>query len=418
MIKHKIKGTFQYMLFERFLTRVVKAGQLSVTGPGTKTAQYGIPDPKLVPVAIGIADASTARAIARSPALGAGEAWMDGRMTVAGDDILGLLDLIAYNLRWDWDNKSRVSLWRNTRWITRMLPRNDGTRAKSNVAHHYDLSDRLYDLFLDADRQYSCAYFTDPSNSLETAQKDKLAHIAAKLCLEPGQHVLDIGCGWGGLALYMNRVAGVHVTGVTLSEEQLRVARQRAEDAGVSDNVKFELIDYRKVTGTFDRVVSVGMFEHVGRARYNDFFNTVRDRLTPEGIALIHTIARVDGPGATDPFTARYIFPGGYSPAISEILPPIEQAWLWPTDIEVLRLHYGLTIEEWYRRVVAKRAEIETLYDARFYRMWTFYLSAAIIAFRHDGHCNVQIQLSRKRDAVPLTRDYMFEREREYRALG
>lgn len=406
------------MLFERFLTRVVKAGQLSVTGPGTKTAQYGIPDPKLVPVAIGIADASTARAIARSPALGAGEAWMDGRMTVAGDDILGLLDLIAYNLRWDWDNKSRVSLWRNTRWITRMLPRNDGTRAKSNVAHHYDLSDRLYDLFLDVDRQYSCAYFTDPSNSLETAQKDKLAHIAAKLCLEPGQHVLDIGCGWGGLALYMNRVAGVHVTGVTLSQEQLRVARQRAEDAGVSDNVKFELIDYRKVTGTFDRVVSVGMFEHVGRARYNDFFNTVRDRLTPEGIALIHTIARVDGPGATDPFTARYIFPGGYSPAISEILPPIEQAWLWPTDIEVLRLHYGLTIEEWYRRVVAKRAEIETLYDARFYRMWTFYLSAAIIAFRHDGHCNVQIQLSRKRDAVPLTRDYMFEREREYRALG
>ena len=418
MIKHEIKGTFQYMLFERFLTRVVKAGQLSVTGPGTKTAQYGTPDPKLVPVAIGIADASTARAIARNPALGAGEAWMDGRMTVAGDDILGLLNLIAYNLRWDWDNKSRVSLWRNTRWITRMLPRNDGTRAKSNVAHHYDLSDRLYDLFLDADRQYSCAYFTDPSNSLETAQKDKLAHIAAKLCLKTGQHVLDIGCGWGGLALYLNRVAGVRVTGVTLSQEQLRVARQRAEDAGVTDMVKFELIDYRKVTGTFDRVVSVGMFEHVGRARYNDFFNTVRDRLTPEGIALIHTIARVDGPGATDPFTARYIFPGGYSPAISEILPPIEQAWLWPTDIEVLRLHYGLTIEQWYRRVVAKRTEIEALYDARFYRMWTFYLSAAIIAFRHDGHCNVQIQLSRKRDAVPITRDYMFEREREYRALG
>ena len=405
------------MLLERFLNRVIKIGELVVTGPGTGTVRYGTPDPARAPVKITIKDAATARAIARNPALGAGEAWMDGRLTIENDDVLGLLDLVGYNMRWDWDNKSRVSLWRNTRWINRLLPRNDGTRSKSNVAHHYDLSDRLYDLFLDADRQYSCAYFTDTDNTLETAQKDKLAHIAAKLCLEPGHTVLDIGCGWGGLALYLNRVAGVSVTGVTLSEEQLLVARQRAEAAGVSDKVKFELIDYRNVTGQFDRVVSVGMFEHVGRPRYNAFFDTVRDRLTPEGVALIHTIARVDGPGATDPFTARYIFPGGYSPAISEILPPIEQAWLWPTDIEVLRLHYGFTIDEWYKRVLAHRADIEALYDARFYRMWTFYLSAAIIAFRHDGHCNVQIQLARKRDVVPLTRDYMYAKEKEYRAI-
>lgn len=405
------------MLLERFLNRIIKTGELVVTGPGSATVRYGAPDPVRPPVAIRIKDAATARAIARNPALGAGEAWMDGRLTVENDDILGLLDLVGYNMRWDWENTGRVSLWRNTRWITRLLPRNDGTRAKSNVAHHYDLSDRLYDLFLDADRQYSCAYFTDRSNSLETAQKDKLAHIAAKLCLEPGQHVLDIGCGWGGLALYLNRVAGVSVTGVTLSEEQLAVARARAEAAGVSDKVRFELIDYREVKGQFDRVVSVGMFEHVGRARYDAFFDTVRDRLTPDGVAMIHTIARVDGPGATDPFTARYIFPGGYSPAISEIIPSIEQSWLWPTDIEVLRLHYGFTIDEWYRRVLEMRAEITALYDERFYRMWTFYLSAAIIAFRHDGHCNVQIQLARKRDTVPLTRDYMYDREKEYRAI-
>ncbi len=404
------------MLLERFLKRIITVGELVVTGPCGTTTRYGTPDATRPPVLVTIKDRATARAIARSPALGAGEAWMDGRLTIAQDDIRGLLDLIGYNMRWDWDNKTRVALWRNTRWIARLLPRNDGTRAKKNVAHHYDLSDRLYDLFLDADRQYSCAYFTDPANSLETAQQDKLAHIAAKLRLEPGQKVLDIGCGWGGLALYLNKVAGVCVKGITLSREQLQVARQRAQEAGVADQVTFELIDYREVTGSFDRVVSVGMFEHVGRARYDAFFNTVRDRLTPDGIALIHTIARADGPGATDPFTARYIFPGGYSPAISEIIPSLERAWLWPTDIEVLRLHYAHTIEAWYQRVVAHREQIEALYDARFYRMWTFYLSAAMIAFRHDGHCNVQIQLARRRDSLPLTRDYMFEKEKEYRA--
>jgi cyclopropane-fatty-acyl-phospholipid synthase len=395
------------MLLDRFLKKIVRSGTLDVRVGNGPVVRYGKPEGGRT-IEMTLRDAATARAIARNPALGASEAWMDGRMTIKGDDILGLVDLVAYNMRWDWENKGRVALWNSTRWIVALLPRNDGTRAKSNVAHHYDLSDRLYDLFLDADRQYSCAYFTDPANSLETAQDDKKAHIAAKLCLEPGQRVLDIGCGWGGLALYLNRVAGVEVLGVTLSEEQL---------AGVADKVKFQLIDYRDVTGTFDRIVSVGMFEHVGRKRYQAFFDTVRDRLTPDGVALVHTIMRAEGPGATDPFTTKYIFPGGYVPALSEIIPCLEKAWLWVTDVEVLRLHYAYTLQAWLDRVLDRKDEIIALYDERFFRMWTFYLASAMTSFRHDGHCNAQIQLARRRDTVPLTRDYMFETEQRYRAM-
>ena len=405
------------LLLDRFLKRVVRDGTLDVKIGNGPVIRYGTPDGKRS-ASMTVKDAATGRAIARNPALGAAEAWMDGRLIVEGGDILSMLDLVVYNMRWDWENKFRTDLWSKTRWIAALLPRNDGTRAKNNVAHHYDLSDRLYDLFLDADRQYSCAYFTDPANTLEKAQSDKKAHIAAKLCLEPGQRVLDIGCGWGGLAIYLNRVAGVEVLGVTLSEEQLAVARKRAADAGVSDKVKFELIDYRDVTGTFDRIVSVGMFEHVGRKRYQAFFDTVRDRLTPDGVALIHTIMRAEGPGATDPFTARYIFPGGYCPALSEFLPQIEKAWLWVNDIEILRLHYAYTLEHWYERVMERKAEIIALYDERFYGMWTFYLASAITSFRHDGHCNAQVQLSRRRDTVPLTRDYIIETEQRYRAMG
>ncbi len=404
------------MLLDRFLKKIVRSGTLDVRVGNDPVVRYGQPEGGRA-IEMTLRDGATARAIARNPALGASEAWMDGRMTIKGDDILGLVDLVAYNMRWDWENKGRVALWNSTRWIVALFPRNDGTRAKSNVAHHYDLSDRLYDLFLDADRQYSCAYFTDPTNSLETAQDDKKAHIAAKLCLEPGQRVLDIGCGWGGLALYLNRVAGVEVLGVTLSEEQLAVARRRAAEAGVADKVKFELIDYRDVTGTFDRIVSVGMFEHVGRKRYQAFFDTVRDRLTPDGVALVHTIMRAEGPGATDPFTTKYIFPGGYVPALSEIIPSIEKAWLWVTDVEVLRLHYAYTLQAWLDRVLARKADIIALYDERFYRMWTFYLASAMTSFRHDGHCNAQIQLARRRDTVPLTRDYIFETEKRYRAM-
>jgi cyclopropane-fatty-acyl-phospholipid synthase len=286
------------------------------------------------------------------------------------------------------------------------------------VAHHYDLSDRLYDLFLDVDRQYSCAYFTDPGNSLDLAQADKKAHIAAKLHLKPGQRVLDIGCGWGGMALYLNRVAEVEVLGITLSEEQLKVARGRAEQAGVADRVKFELIDYRRVEGRFDRIVSVGMFEHVGVPHYRTFFRKCRALLSEEGVMLLHTIGRMGRPGTTDAFTTKYIFPGGYNPALSEIVAASEQEKMIAADVETLRYHYAHTLAHWYRRTAEKEAEIVALYDERFFRMWQIYLAGAYVAFRYGGMVNYQIQYLRHRDAVPITRDYIFEEENSLRAAA
>lgn len=406
------------MLLDKLLRRLVRSGALDVTWPDGSVTTYGKAGPGRAPVSIAITSKAAARRIAFNPMLAAGEAFMDGGLRVPDDDVLPLLDLVSHNMRWEWGNAARMLMSNGQRWLSGLTQLNDAVRSKKNVAHHYDLSDRLYDLFLDADRQYSCAYFTDRDNGLEQAQTDKKAHIAAKLLLKPGQKVLDIGCGWGGLALYLNRVADVDVLGITLSEEQLAVARRRAQEAGVADRVRFELIDYRAVQGRFDRIVSVGMFEHVGHPNYRHFFEVVRDRLTEDGVALIHTIGRADGPGVTDPWTRKYIFPGGYSPALSEMLPHIEQSWLWATDIEVLRLHYAYTIEHWYARARAARDRIVALYDERFYRMWVFYLAGAITAFRHDGHCNFQIQLARSRAAVPLTRDYIAEAEGHYRTKG
>ena len=288
-------------------------------------------------------------------------------------------------------------------------------RSKRNVAHHYDLSDRLYDLFLDADRQYSCAYYTDPANTLEQAQADKKAHIAAKLALAPGMTVLDIGCGWGGMALYLHQHTGAEVLGVTLSEEQLKVARARAAAAGVADKVKFELIDYRHVKGKFDRIVSVGMFEHVGPAHYTTFFRQCRDLLSDDGVMLLHTIGRMGGPGVTDAWTTKYIFPGGYNPALSEIISANEGLRFMVTDVEVLRLHYGYTLDAWYDRTVAARDQIVALYDERFFRMWQFYLAGAGAAFQFGGMVNYQVQLAKNRHVLPITRDYMIEGERAMR---
>lgn len=403
---------------DRVLARVVKDGELEVAGVSGSPRRFGRPRVGRGPVRVHFHTTSAEWAVARSPALGAGEAWMAGTMTIDGDDVLDLLDLVGHNLRWDRDNATRVALWRHSRIAASIDQWNWARRSRRNVAHHYDLGDQLYALFLDAEWQYSCAYFADRDNDLERAQLDKLAHIAAKLALSPGQRVLDIGCGWGGLALYLHRVADVDVLGVTLSEDQLRVARARAAAAGVADRVRFELIDYRDVVGQFDRVVSVGMLEHVGLPHYRTYFEKVAQLLDVDGVALIHTIGRVDGPGATDPWTTRYIFPGGYAPALSQLIPAIERAYLWPTDIETLRLHYAYTLEEWYDRVLQRRDEIVRLYDERFFRMWQFYLAGAICAFRHDGHVNYQIQLTRRRDALPLTRDYMMHAEDRYRRLG
>lgn len=355
-------------LFDRLFKRFMQDGELVVIDPAGGERRYGRPSATRAPVRIRLADNATARAIALNPALGAGEAFMDGRLVMEEGDIFALLDLVTHNLRWERDNPVRFSLWRQARLAAWWDGINFERRSKRNVAHHYDLDDRLYDLFLDPHRQYSCAYWAPGITSLEAAQEAKLAHIAAKLDLKPGQRVLDIGCGWGGLARYLHKVSGAQVTGITRSEEQLKYARAEAVRQGLT-GVDYQLIDYRQMSGQFDRIVSVGMFEHVGLPHYQQFFDTVERLLATDGVALLHTIARADGPGATDPWTAKYIFPGGYSPALSQIVPAVERAWLWITDIEVLRLHYAHTLKAWYDRCAAQEDAITALYDARFYRM-------------------------------------------------
>ncbi|MFD1036543.1 class I SAM-dependent methyltransferase [Sphingomonas hankookensis] len=404
-------------LIDTFLARTVRRGTLSLTHADGRTVTFGTPDPALPDVAIRFTKAGVAGRIVRHPALGAAEAFMDGDLVIDRGDIRDLVELLTGNTPWGRGSSLQPSLpIRLFDAVRHRIDRvNMARRSKRNVAHHYDLSDRLYALFLDTDLQYSCAYFTDPANGLEQAQADKKAHIAAKLALKPGMRVLDIGCGWGGMALYLHEKTGAEVLGVTLSEEQIKVARRRAEEAGVADKVKFELIDYRHVTGRFDRIVSVGMFEHVGPAHYGAFFRQCRELLSDDGVMLLHTIGRMGVPGVTDTFTTKYIFPGGYNPALSEIVRGYEGTKLIATDIEVLRVHYALTIDQWYDRTVAAKDAIVALYDDAFYRMWTFYLAGAAAAFRHGGMVNYQVQLSRNRLTLPLTRDYMVEEERRLR---
>ena len=398
-------------LFDILLRKLIRRGSLTVVDAGGRRHVYGDPACGQAPLTIRFTDRATPRRAAFNPALELGEAYMDGRLIVEDGDIRAFLDLIGRNTQWDDDGAARLRLWRPWRGNSRWEAWNWQRRSRRNVAHHYDLSRRLYALFLDDDLQYSCGYFPEADTGLAAAQAAKKAHIAAKLDLKPGQRVLDIGCGWGGLALYLHDVADVDVLGITLSEEQLTVARERAQAANVADRVRFELLDYRAVRGSFDRIVSVGMFEHVGPPYYREFFDRSRALLADDGVMLLHTIGRADGPAPTDRWLSRYIFPGGYVPALSQIAPAIEQARLWITDVEVLRLHYAFTLAHWYARVVAARDEIVALYDERFFRMWQFYLAGALVAFRHDAHCNFQIQLTRRREALPLTRDYMKEAE-------
>jgi cyclopropane-fatty-acyl-phospholipid synthase len=406
-------------LLDRMLSRFVRRGKFVIVDADGSRHEYGDGAPGEPSVRIRLTDRKVANFIAGHPRLGGAEAFMDGRLVIEEGDIATMIDLVRGNGTWEKGGRSlaQPNPIRRAFGTTRMrLDRlNWAAKSKRNVAHHYDLGDRLYDLFLDADRQYSCAYFTDPGNSLEQAQADKKAHIAAKLNLKPGQRVLDIGCGWGGMALYLHRVADVDVLGITLSEEQLKTARRRAEEAGVADRVKFELIDYRDVTGVFDRIVSVGMFEHVGPPHYRAFFAKCRSLLAEDGVMLLHTIGRMGGPGVTDAFTAKYIFPGGYNPALSEIVAASERVKLIASDIETLRVHYAHTIQHWYDRTVAVKEQIVAMYDERFYRMWTLYLAGAMAAFRHGGMCNYQIQYIRRRDALPITRDYIAAAEAELR---
>ncbi len=393
-------------LLVELLRSFVAQGTLVLTLPDGTIHRFGN---GTGPVAeVRIADAALVRRLVLLPDLAVGEGYMQGRLTIAGDDLHGLLRLIVGNV-----NPQRIVWWRRPIEVLRRALRpltmlNLAGRAQRNVAHHYDLSSALYASFLDRDWQYSCAYFRRPDDTLDQAQAQKKDHIARKLLLRPGMRVLDIGCGWGGLAITLARDYGVHVLGITLSEEQHRTATDRVRAAGLSDRVEIRLTDYRKVTGSFDRIVSVGMFEHVGVPHYREYFRKVGDLLHPDGVALIHTIGRAEQPGYTAAFIRKYIFPGGYVPALSEAMRAIELERLWTTDIEVWRLHYAETLRHWHDRFMADADQIRDLYDDAFIRMWRFYLVASEVGFRTGRQCVFQVQLSHKVDAVPVTRDYLY----------
>ncbi len=400
-------------MLDAILKRLIKRGSLTVLYPNGAIRHYrGTPGPH---AAFTIRTKRALRRMLFSPALGFGESYMDGEIAPAqGHSIYNVLDVLMLNSDTLFNKHPALRVQQFLARLLRYFQQyNPAARARRNVAHHYDLNRRLYAMFLDRDWQYSCAYFQTGHETIEEAQAAKKRHIAAKLHLNrPGLRVLDIGCGWGGLALSLAREAGAHVTGITLSTEQLAETRTRAEAEGLSDLVQAELLDYRALDRQFDRIVSVGMFEHVGNWHYRDFFRAVHNNLTPDGVALLHFIGRSDGPSITNAWMQKYIFPGGYSPALSEVLPHIERAGLIVTDVEVLRLHYAKTLSAWQRRFAANRDAIAALYDERFCRMFEFYLAGAELAFRHQGHVVFQIQLTRDQTALPLTRDYMFDTER------
>jgi cyclopropane-fatty-acyl-phospholipid synthase len=397
-------------MLKHFLGSLLTQGSLTVIRPDGRRETFGNGDPH---VAVRFRDRRALVELGLHPDLKLGELYMEGRISVEEGDIAAVLALLMHNLSLSKPTGALKFLRAVRNGLRPLQQFNPTGRAKRNVAHHYDLSGELYNLFLDRDRQYSCAYFPRGDETLEEAQIAKKRHIAAKLQLDkPGLKVLDIGCGWGGLALDMARDAGAQVLGVTLSEEQIQVARERSQAARLADRCRFELVDYRALSGTYDRIVSVGMFEHVGMPHYQTFFNKCRDLLSDDGVMLLHTIGRTDESGSTNPWIAKYIFPGGYVPALSEVMPAIEKSGLQVTDVEILRLHYAKTLAEWRRRFMHHRAEIAQLYDERFCRMWEFYLAGAEMAFRYDRQVNFQIQLTKRLEALPLTRDYMLEAER------
>lgn len=394
-------------VFETMMSRLVRTGSLRVTYPDGSTSRFGDGSGGLE-AAVKIRDEATLRAICLRPDLALGEGYMDGRIEIEFDDIDSLVRLVLRNWRDD-----AFPLWvravNRTRFkLGNFIQKNDPRRSRANVAHHYDLSNELYQLFLDQDLQYSCAYFADPTMSLEAAQAAKKAHIAAKLRIEPGMRVLDIGCGWGGMAITLARDWGAKVVGVTLSENQLALAQQRVAAAGLQDRIDLRLQDYRLLDEPFDRIVSVGMLEHVGLPHYDTYFSKVSELLDPDGVALIHTIGRTGPPMAQSEWINRYIFPGGYVPSLSELAPAVERSGLWNADIEVLRLHYALTLRHWLARFDSHMDAVKKLYDARFIRMWRYYLTVCYLAFEEQKQAVFQFQLAHKRDAVPITRDYLY----------
>ncbi|TCP22454.1 cyclopropane-fatty-acyl-phospholipid synthase [Rhodovulum adriaticum] len=387
------------------LARFVRVGCLEVTFPDGTMRRYGRDASD--PLCLHLRDTALLRALVRDPEMALGEGYMDGRLTIGGDRLHDFLTLVLRNRQAGglpaWARGADVIRFALRDWVQRNTP----GKARMNVAHHYDLSNDLYRRFLDTDMQYSCAYFARPDMTLEQAQAAKKAHIAAKLLLQPDMHVLDIGCGWGGMAITLARDYGVRVTAVTLSANQLELGRARVAQAGLSDRVDLRLMDYRKLTGPYDRIVSIGMFEHVGLPQYQTYFGKLRDLLTPDGVALIHTIGRVDRPHRPSGWLTRYIFPGGYVPSLAEVAGPVERSGLWLTDLEVWRLHYARTLAEWLKRFEAELDAVRATHDERFIRMWRYYLTACQATFEVDRQGVFQVQLARRADAVPLTRDYI-----------
>ena len=398
-------------LLDKMLSRAVEVGRLEVIdASGARHVYEGTPGSRVV---VRLKDPKAQQKLLLNPELYVGEAYMDGQLVIEEGSLRDFLTLFADN-RTSFRGQPHQKLVRGiTKKLKRFIQRNTVTRSRENVRHHYDLSNAFYRLWLDQDMLYSCAYFSSADDTLEQAQQNKLRHIAAKLDLKPGQRVLDIGCGWGAMALYLAKIADVKVVGITLSTEQLALAREQAKQRGLDDRVSFELMDYREVQGQFDRIVSVGMFEHVGVAQFEVYFRKIKDLLTDDGLALVHSIGRKGGPGQTGAWVRRYIFPGGYSPALSETLQSIERCGLWVTDIEILRLHYAKTLRIWEQRFQSHRETIANMMDERFCRMWEFYLIASELAFSHGKHMNFQIQLTKEVNAAKLTRDYMFENEKQ-----
>jgi cyclopropane-fatty-acyl-phospholipid synthase len=399
------------MLLAHLFERIISVGRLRIVDAGGRSFAFqGSPGAS---VAIRFHDPALHWKLLVRPRLFLSEAYVDGRLTIEEGSLYDFIDLMTVNLELLPEGFLGHHLNGAFSPLRRLHQYNPLPRARRNVAHHYDLSEELYASFLDQDRQYSCAYFRDGIDDLDTAQLDKTRHIAAKLLIQPGQSVLDIGSGWGGLALYLAGECGAKVTGLTLSAEQHKVATRRAAMAGLADRVEFRLRDYREESGHYDRIVSVGMFEHVGVNHYNGFFDQLKSLLTPDGVALLHSIGRMDGPGSTHPWIRKYIFPGGYIPALSEVLPAVERSKLWVTDIEILRLHYAETLRSWRRRFEHNRERLREIYDERFCRMWEMYLVGSEIAFRRSGFMVFQMQLAKAVDSVPMTRDYLLDWEQE-----
>jgi cyclopropane-fatty-acyl-phospholipid synthase len=403
-------------LLDRFLSRAVKQGRLGIVFADGSASTYGTSAEGFPEIVLRFTDSAVPRDIILDPRLGAAEAFIDGRLLIEEGDVMGLVSLLRMNDRWErGDNNLRPKrlkrLLNKASFAAEQI--NNRVGSKKNVAHHYDIGNDLYALMLDPEHwQYSCAYWGEGVTTLGQAQEAKLKHIAKKLHLSPGQSVLDIGCGWGGMAIHLAQHHNVHVTGITLSEEQAALARQRVQAAGVADRVTILIEDYRDTAASgrkFDRIVSVGMFEHVGRAQFETFFEACARILPEDGVMLLHTIGRFGSPGTTDAFTRKYVFPGGYIPALSETVAASEKFRLIASDVETLRLHYAHTIRAWYANCMEHREKIIALYDEKFFRMWTFYLAGAATVFEHGGMGNYQIQYVRSRRALPITRDYLLK---------